>query len=226
MMDKAQVFSDKAREGDDQRFAARSRTCACRPPPPPKAAQLSQRERIQGGDPRGGRRQGGVVALPRRHLPVLRVAGADRQHDRARYGIPVVYFLAAGRGDPWARSIDPGESGTGSLREARGHPHALGDDAGAAEGLLPDRAKGSLPSPRSRIGRDAAHRYGLVEERLYQDAVPTFAESWARTPARATRSWTGCARAMGASPEKMMLIRTRHRRGVKSERERSRHCCC
>jgi conjugal transfer pilus assembly protein TraF len=172
MMDKAQVFSDKAREvttsdpllDENLRvpFASAAKAAQLRSSNESKAAILAA--------------VAGKAGLWFFHDDTCQYCESQVPIANAiarRYGIPVVYISRQGGA---IRGLDPSIP----VKAAQGRFEKLGiTHTPSVMMLVPPKdyyliAQGfaSLTSLEDRIV-NAAHRYGLVDERLYQDAVPT-----------------------------------------------------
>lgn len=172
MMDKAQVFSDKAREitssdpllDENLRvpFASAAKTAQLR------NSNESKKEILAAVAEKAGLWffHDDTCQYCETQVPVANTLAR-------RYGIPVVYISRQGGAIP---GLDPGIK----VRPAEGRFERLGvTHTPSVMMLVPPNdyyliAQGftSLSSLEDRIV-NAAHRYGLVDERLYQDAVPT-----------------------------------------------------
>ena len=172
MMDKAQVFSDKAREVTtsdpllDENLRVPFASAA-------KAAQLRNANESKAAILAAVAAKAGLWFFHDDTCQYCESQVPIANTIARRYGIPVVYISRQGGA---IRGLDPSIP----VKAAQGRFEKLGvTHTPSVMMLVPPRdyyliAQGfaSLTSLEDRIV-NAAHRYGLVEERLDQDAVPT-----------------------------------------------------
>jgi conjugal transfer pilus assembly protein TraF len=172
MMDKAQVFSDKAREVTtsdpllDENLRVPFASAA-------KAAQLRNANESKAAILAAVAAKAGLWFFHDDTCQYCESQVPIANTIARRYGIPVVYISRQGGA---IRGLDPSIP----VKAAQGRFEKLGvTHTPSVMMLVPPKdyyliAQGfaSLTSLEDRIV-NAAHRYGLVEERLYQDAVPT-----------------------------------------------------
>ncbi len=172
MMDKAQVFSDKAQEVTstdpllDENLRVPFASAA-------KTAQLRNSNESKKAILAAVAEKAGLLFFHDDTCQYCEAQVPVANTLAERHGIPVVYLSKQGRPIRW---LDPSIP----VRVADGRFERLGvTHTPSVMLLVPPNdyyliAQGfaSLASLEDRIV-NAAHRYGLVEERLYQDAVPT-----------------------------------------------------
>jgi conjugal transfer pilus assembly protein TraF len=172
MMDKAQVFSDKAREVTttdpllDENLRVPFASAA-------KTAQLRNSNESKKAILAAVAEKAGLWFFHDDTCQYCETQVPVANRIARLYGIPIVYLSRQGRS---VRGLDPSIP----VRAAEGRFERLGvTHTPSVMLLVPPNdyyliAQGfvSLSSLEERIV-NAAHRYGLVDERLYQDAVPT-----------------------------------------------------